>query len=576
MNGLSGKHDGNITVPGKSARCAIGSLLRMSKRIIMTGIPTDPPAPRPPCGRAASRRIPGVALLFLAALVLGLLFNGTRPLWESSETRYAEAAREMARGGDWLVPRIEGVPHLTKPPLAYWVLAAGMRALGEDEWVVRLPLAVAFALGVVLTSLLAGRLFSDRRVALRAGLLQMMSPLAFAGGHVVTTDIFVSLFVLAYLWCMWGALLGRDDRRARAWALGMHAFLALAFLTKGPPAMLPALAAAAFVVLRRRSLPWRRLVAPGGLALLLAGSLSWFVAVLATVPGAASVWRQEAVHKVFVDSARDMSPLLYIPILAGGALPAVLLLVCSGWFPRRPWMPAAGRSDGSRARLFLLLWCLLPLAVFMAARTRLPLYVLPLVPALNILAASESRPLWPAERRRGIAAVVPLRTAITVGLWLCLMVAAKVFVADHGDPHRDLRPVAAAIRADVRERRATPEVVLTMPRAGNGLLYYLDGPASRRTRVGGLPAANVYAGRSQSLMRVLAAPVDAGVVRYVVSDAPADTEYHGILDGWARVVYSGGGWTVWGCPGGVPPIPGAVARDVTTACSGELRPQDSL
>ena len=54
-------------------------------------------------------------LFFLLAIPLA----GVRPLWEPDEGRYGETARQMVVTGDWLVPHLDGAPHLTKPPFTY-------------------------------------------------------------------------------------------------------------------------------------------------------------------------------------------------------------------------------------------------------------------------------------------------------------------------------------------------------------------------------------------------------------------------------------------------------------------------
>ncbi|KPK99456.1 MAG: hypothetical protein AMK75_06425, partial [Planctomycetes bacterium SM23_65] len=94
--------------------------------------------------RMARREI----LLVVLAVVLAFGFLGTRGLYETTEGRYAEAAREMIETGDWLVPRLDYEPHWAKPPLTYWALAGGMMLLGENEWGVRLAPALAYLVTV--------------------------------------------------------------------------------------------------------------------------------------------------------------------------------------------------------------------------------------------------------------------------------------------------------------------------------------------------------------------------------------------------------------------------------------------
>src|SRR5438046_1943984 len=60
------------------------------------------------------------------ALCAGLLvFYGVseRPLTRSSEGRVARVAQEMLDDGDWIVPHLNGVVRLEKPPFSSWLVA---------------------------------------------------------------------------------------------------------------------------------------------------------------------------------------------------------------------------------------------------------------------------------------------------------------------------------------------------------------------------------------------------------------------------------------------------------------------
>src|SRR5688500_1334271 len=73
-----------------------------------------------------------------AGLLVGFLLLsagiGTRGLMETSEGRYGSMAAEMARSGDFVVPRINGVKRFEKPPLSIWAMATSLALLGESEW----------------------------------------------------------------------------------------------------------------------------------------------------------------------------------------------------------------------------------------------------------------------------------------------------------------------------------------------------------------------------------------------------------------------------------------------------------
>jgi 4-amino-4-deoxy-L-arabinose transferase-like glycosyltransferase len=100
----------------------------------------------------------------LALLVLmAFAFQGTRGLWEPDEGRYTATGINMLKSGDWLVPTVDGErPHLTKPPITYWAIAASVGALGYNEWAARLPGALAFV-GTGLLVFGLGRRFCPAR-----------------------------------------------------------------------------------------------------------------------------------------------------------------------------------------------------------------------------------------------------------------------------------------------------------------------------------------------------------------------------------------------------------------------------
>ena len=84
-------------------------------------------------------------VVLLAALVVGAYFlRGDALTLRGEESRWATVAREMIRTGDWVVPRQQGEPFLSRPPLGNWLIAACALARGQlDVWAVRLPTLTA-------------------------------------------------------------------------------------------------------------------------------------------------------------------------------------------------------------------------------------------------------------------------------------------------------------------------------------------------------------------------------------------------------------------------------------------------
>jgi 4-amino-4-deoxy-L-arabinose transferase-like glycosyltransferase len=315
-------------------------------------------------------------LLFVVAALF--LFLGTRGLNEPDEGRYAEIAREMAVTGEWLVPHLNGFEHFQKPPLLYWLTAASIRVLGANEWAARLPSALA-ALGVVLlTHGIARRLF-DRATAVAAVLVVVSSFEFFALGRLLTPDMLLTFWVTAAI----AALVS-----GRRWLFFIC--MGFGFLTKGPMALVvPVSAAFGWQMFPRPDgeklkLPWGR-----GMALTLGVGLSWFV--LLSVRNGALLdyfWRYELVER-FTSSAHGRSkPFWYFaPVLVVGFLPWIFFLPAQAkelWtrWKKSEWM----NTDG-----LLCCWIILPLIILSLSGSKLPTYILPLFPALSMLAARNLR-----------------------------------------------------------------------------------------------------------------------------------------------------------------------------------------
>ena len=94
------------------------------------------------------------------AVIALFMFLGHNALW-GSEDRWAEIAREMMLTGDILHPAINWQVYFDKPHLTYWlILPFGYLAGGLNEFIVRLPSALAALVGLYGTMVLGRKLFS--------------------------------------------------------------------------------------------------------------------------------------------------------------------------------------------------------------------------------------------------------------------------------------------------------------------------------------------------------------------------------------------------------------------------------
>ena len=190
------------------------------------------PRAQPGAATANTRgeRLRGLAILAVSLAVFVLLALRI-PL--ASEVRYIEAAREMVERGDWVVPHLAYVPYFEKPILLYWTAAASRLVFGDSSIAVRLPALLAAACSVWITYDVARRLLGAR-IATRTALLLLGSGYYLVMGSTLTTDALFSFC----LWAAWYAYWRSLEIGDRWWKWGYCLAVALAFLTKGPLALI--------------------------------------------------------------------------------------------------------------------------------------------------------------------------------------------------------------------------------------------------------------------------------------------------------------------------------------------------
>lgn len=351
-------------------------------------------------------------LLALTAFTFFFLL-GSRALNEPDEGRYSEIAREMIETGDWLVPHFWYLPHLDKPPMTYWFVAASMKLFGQNEWAVRLPVALAGISGVGATFLL-GCSMGGRRTGLWSALILQSSLLYFAMARMLTTDIFLTQFVAWAIYFFWRSWLGLTNQTGApqpgkfwSWHLAGWVAIAFGFLTKGPVALaVPLVALASLLIFRWRTFSGKKILPgglAGGLALFLILVLPWFLAVGRRVPQALDymLFHQAFGHVLGTTiKNRHGSPFYFFAILAVGLLPWTWLL---GWLWRRAHWRALNDRQKS-AWLLLNVWAVFNFTLFSFSQAKLPAYILPVFPALSVLLAGRFfSDEWAAESMPVIA-----------------------------------------------------------------------------------------------------------------------------------------------------------------------------
>ncbi len=363
----------------------------------------------------------------LLAVIFGALFAwklGSAPLTNPDEGRYAEIPREMIASGDWVTPRLDGVPYFEKPPLGYWVVAACEEVLGPSEWSVRLAPAF-FALGGVLAAYACARRIYGRDAGFWSAIVLGTSLLYLAMGHLVSLDMPLTVLMSATLFCFITGVREQAGGRRRMLFYGLYAAAALATLTKGLEGFLVS-GAVMFLWLLIFG-QWgglRPLYLPSGIVLFLAIAAPWHLLVASRNPGWAHFYFIYEHWERFTSSkghGRYQPFWFFVPIVILGLFPWTGFLgsslrdaLAGGW---------ARRRENAEAWFFVT-WAAFILLFFSASQSKLINYILPLFPPLALLVG------------RWLAAVMPrpdafarMRTGLRVFAFLCGLIAAALCAA---------------------------------------------------------------------------------------------------------------------------------------------------
>lgn len=335
---------------------------------------------------------------------------GNTGLVDETEPLFAEAARQMTVTGDWITPYFNGETRFDKPPLVYWLMAIAYQALGVHEWSVRLPSALS-AIALTFLGFLTLKNFGFPNAAdtpecgktssfqptgwtawIGAALIAL-NPQTIAWGRIGVSDMLLSscmgMALLAFFW----AYCSSTPAAKTCWYLAFYVLTALAVLTKGPVgAVLPILIIAIFILYlgKPKTLLKEMRLLPGGMLFLLM-TLPWYILVTLAHGGdyINSFFGYHNLERFTRVVNNHGAPwYFYFPVVLAGFAPWSIYLpaaIARLQFWRRSHWQQQPRT--THLGLFAVIWFAAILVFFTIASTKLPSYVLPLMPAAAILVA---------------------------------------------------------------------------------------------------------------------------------------------------------------------------------------------
>lgn len=354
--------------------------------------------------------------LFILIIAFYLYGLGQLPLLGPDEPRYAQVAREMFLSGDLITPRLGGHTWFEKPALLYWMIVAAFKVFGVSEWSARVGPAICGVLTIVAVWWVGRELdlgFPSLLVtATCLGLIVFSRAASFDVVITMTTTWSLAFFLLHEL-----------NARRRWFLIGFYAFVGLSLLAKGLVGIVIPFGVVGFYYLLKRAWPERSVLL----------SLLWGVPLALAV---SAVWYGPVVAKhgwTFVDEffvqhhfARYVSNKYHHPQPIY-FYPAIVLMLALPWTPfliealvkTRRWT-WRGADKPSIVRVFSLAWLLAPILFFSFSGSKLPGYILPVLPAAALLIAD-------VLRQRKPAMLISIASATVVLVLIVLTFGAERF-----------------------------------------------------------------------------------------------------------------------------------------------------
>jgi 4-amino-4-deoxy-L-arabinose transferase-like glycosyltransferase len=332
----------------------------------------------------------------LIAAVCFFAFLGSYALMDNNEGLYAGIPHWMVKSGNYILPRLNGLIYIEKPPLLYWLIALNFNLFGVSEWTARL---VPAASGFLVALLLFWFLRRENRTSdgITAILLWSTSLGVILFSRVIFFDMLFTLFFSVLLIALY---LFRKNRKKRIWLLLAYTMAALAVLTKGLLGVaLPCLTVFVFVYCEQTSKTWyslKRFSATlkemfsyfsfTGMIIFFAITLPWHIAAAQQDP---NFWHFYFVNEHFLRFLGQRQPedyydgpiYYYILRLLPYLAPWIIFLPAFFW-RNKSQVPQKEKQTLER---FCWVWFLTVLVFFSISKAKANYYIIPGIPPLIIL-----------------------------------------------------------------------------------------------------------------------------------------------------------------------------------------------
>lgn len=339
-------------------------------------------------------RIAAYGCIGALAYFLCVHFIGVESMRYSDEVTHARVIQEGIDSGNWFRLTLDSSPYYNKPPFKMWLTRLVLALFGEGNLQFRVIDGAATMGTVLVTMLLAFRLFTCHLSAMLSGLLLLGSWdfLVESRNNQGTQDAMLLFLVTTSMLVGWRLLQhaqAGENRGVRRSVIGLAVPLGLAISTKSLAGGLPILLLLLGLLTSLRSTfvtflftYWRTLVLSALIVVAIPGL--YYLPLFLRDPNAwANVFHGEIYNRLIGEGYHNQARWEFY---------------LAGIFVRRPTIPVALLLLGStvafvqmvrgrdrRAWTFLLVWIVVPLILYSSFSSRVFHYIAPVFPPLAIL-----------------------------------------------------------------------------------------------------------------------------------------------------------------------------------------------